>query len=694
MPTPTPAAIIGECSWSYPDPTATLSAGALLSFAASVPSTYALTLATVPVSFSMVWALTDTATSQPLVEGTDYHVVAGGLQELALSIVIDRARSASFNVTPLLSVAAGGTPVNAGFAGVTYTPAAAPQLPTPSAVLALCSWSYPDPGVPIPAGTILPFAAAVPSSYVPAATGVTIPVSFTITWSLADGGSPTKPLVQGVDYQIVSGGINQLVMSIVVNPTRSAPFTVTPRISVSAGGTPIQGDFPPVTLAPVPAPAIEDTVAAALTDALALTTSANLLAPGQAALLQVAPKQIGAVPQLVTNIVQQTPGVQVRASIPVGDVINALLAPLGPLAGALSRVLPSIGSSALPDVTGDVSRLLDRPVAIPIALDIRGDQITKTLTPLGPQLLPTFDSNANDPMNLSGLVPVLNFPAAVNLVSASWSVTSSDSSFTYAKLTPNLDLLQTLLLRPKIVSPNALLTPTPVTVTVELDFNVPALSSTPITVTLPPVTLYQLPLVLPHIAAVFRHAFDDFDRASEQAVVLTTDSIGATVMPSLGSLVELLSTLSALLGGLTNAVQLVAGDVTAWSDFIGLGQAVVLLATQLGQIASTRIAFLPIYAAGTTRKLRGEWDDAISAMIHIGVPATQSGDTFFRVSDSNGSGYIDQNGLGAATAYSSIIPDLNDPFASLLQVPAGAATTNQPKTNFNDTLEVLGFPSV
>jgi len=124
----------------------------------------------------------------------------------------------------------------------------------------------------------------------------------------------------------------------------------------------------------------------------------------------------------------------------------------------------------------------------------------------------------------------------------------------------------------------------------------------------------------------------------------------------------------------------------------------------LGRLPQNKISFQPAYEiyAGVDRTfLVGDWDDSVSAVIHIGVPAvfteakTASG-RFLRLyrtdASSQGGDHIDFNSPDAPTfSFISIIGNLDEQFQNLQQVPPFTAISNNDTENFNDALDALEF---
>jgi hypothetical protein len=588
-----------------------------------------------------------------------------------------------------------------------------------TSLLNLCSFAHTDPAQVI-AGQVYSFSIGVPATI--GTTGLPGTVlgaatAATVVWRVAD--SSSNPLTPGNDYQIVSGGLNQTTLAFVVNPSRTQGFTVQPVLTVAGGGGQVgslgQSGWGAVSYTPVAANAADLQAKAVplLQAALQLTTSANLIQPGAAVTLKVVETAMTSTPQIVTNLVHELPDVKIRGAIPLGEILKAII---GPIAGAISSALPSSTDSVSGEV-GDVANLLAEALAIPIAVDVGGRKVTRTLAPLTTDLVTTVTSAPDDAHNLSGTVPIDGFLASFSLTRATWTVVNPDgTAVENINASPGLDLVRTLLLLPDIVALEFLdnqVIPAPVEVKVELEFelsqltfnNVPVI----VPVTLGPLPLLRLPLILPQIAAVFRNPLDDWNGDGGQRALLTTDSKGAKLIPSLDAMIRLLSALSAVLDTFTKAaVEAGTGTVTAWGDILGLGEGVRLLVALLGRIPQSKIYFKPTRtdSDGVDRAdldsetiSTDDWDDRISAVIHIGKYAKYIGDRqpqgkWFRLADTNGPKWIDFNNPNQVFSYISVVSNLNVNYDTLKHsYPPHTADTNHPGSNLNDILERLEFRS-
>jgi hypothetical protein len=597
------------------------------------------------------------------------------------------------------------------------------------ALLDQCSWAYSDPSNVVE-GQTFSFAAAVPPMVQTGGLVGTVldtATAATIVWRVTD--AALNPLVPGDDYQIVSGGLDQMSLAFVVNPSlplRTPPipqFKVQPILTVAGGGAQVISNVPPplpnspwlpVTYALTPPTNLGGKAANLLKAALQLTSSADLVEPGDSVTLKVVQNAMTSAPQVVTNLVHELPEVKIRGAIPLGALVEAII---GPLAGAVSAALPSSTDSVTGEV-GDVANLLAEALAIPIAIDVGGRKVTRTLAPLTTDLVTTVTSAPEDGQNLTGAVPIDNFLANFTLspgVTATWSVTETNSDgrpvdSQYGDLSHGLNLIKTVLLLPDVIAleslPNQVI-PTLVNVTVLLQFDLPQLRLTganAVTVPLGPVTLLRLPLVLPQVAAVFGNALGDWTSEGGQRALLTTDSVGAKLMPSLDAVIRLLSTLSSVLDTFAKATTLgVAADPSGnWANLLGLGQGVRLLVALLGRIPQSKIYFQQTYPGdeGGDRVIldsetlgNDDWNDTISAAIHIGVPYRDSG-KWFRLSDANGKDWLDFNNPNAPFSFVSIVGNLNlnyDQSKHCFPPDTAQARDSSKGANMNDKLERLEF---
>ncbi len=549
-------------------------------------------------------------------------------------------------------------------------------------LIASCFWTY-SPTTSVPAGQALEFSVVVP----PPVTGaVSFPVTGSaVSWVLA--GANGQALVPGVDYLILAGDLLAERLAVVFKPPAQATsVTVVPQLTLfSAPSASETSAWTPqgYTLQPVSGAQVAQ-AQAQLAKTLALAAENTIIEPGNLALLHVATKNVLDVPQVVTSVLHETPHVRIRGAIPLDSIVQAFLSPV---TNALGHFVPG-SKSTVTEAGLEVQKLLGGLFSIPLAIDVLGDKLTKTLLPTGTPQIPLVSASP-DGQSLEGTVPIGRWPARVSTArAATWVLTEGQNAPTvYNDVSPGVDLVKSFLLRPALVplstTPGAM-SPTPITVSVTLHIALDV-STTPIDIQLPSVTLQRVPLPVPQIAAVFKHAFDDVDSAADQRAVLTTDAATAPFLASVGDCLNLITRTASVL----NAVVAVATTLgTQWTDVLNLAGAFGALAERLGAIGTNpgSIAFRPCLPspAGPCVTLTGSWNNAISAIIAIGPPSPNG----FVLSDSDGPGWI---AFGGSASYSSIIPSLNAAFSSVQQIPPGSATSNQPGTNFNDVLEVLCY---
>lgn len=552
-----------------------------------------------------------------------------------------------------------------------------------------CFWTYPTtPNVP--AGQVLGFEVVVPppSSVV----GGVFPLSGTsVSWSLQDAATPANTLVPGVDYHVVEGDLTSLRLSVVFKPPASdKQVKVVPILSLFyAGAAPEVSTFAPqtFTLKPVTPDAIS-LAKSQLAGAISLTTENSIIEPGVPAVLSIAPKNVLDIPQVVTSVLHETPEVKIRGAIPLDNIIQAFLSPV---TAAVGQFVPG-SKSVVSEAAKQARRLLGGLFTVPVAIDVLGDKLTKTLAPLGAPQIPLLSASP-DGQSLTGVVPIGSWPASFSTTGVTWQVTEGGAATVYNDLSPGVNLLKSFLLRPAIVpmsTATGAMNPTPVTVTATLNISIDTDPPSPISIQLPSLTLQRLPLPLPQIAAVFRHALNDLDKAADQRVYLTCDNQTAPFISSVDDCLNLINSLTSVLNKVIAVATTLGAD---WADFLNLAGAFGVLADRVGRISVSPsnpgyIYFQPCLSAGPGPCInlsKTSWNNNISAVVAIGQPSQNGG---FVLSDDDSSGYI---AFGFSPSYSSVLPNLDDKFSSILQIPPGSATTNKPDTNFNDILEVLGY---
>ena len=608
----------------------------------------------------------------------------------------------------------------------------------PNPFLAQCSLIYPYPPHPnqtnptipptISPGEPLSFAVIVPPA------SATFPlVGSHVTWTLTrtdpkDPADPNDvdaevPLEPGVDYQILRGGLEETQLSVVFRPL-SRIVSVSPTLTlfyldngtnlvipaVSSPTDPPQ--FAPKSYVTTALAAAENGAALAtlLRKNIRLVAAKTIIDPGDAAALKLLPQPVPAVPQVLTSIVDEAPSVEIRGAVPLKSLVEAII---GPLTGALGHVLPSSRTS-LEEVGGAVQRLLGEPLSIPLAIDVLGKRISRTLAPIGEPVLPVFTTTPEQTNALEGLVPVGQWgarffvskvqwktqrwkglesdpwpdPVAVeddpSLESGLWDaarVVGEDPES--ADLAPGLHFLKSLLLRPQFADlsdPFTTVSPRPIRVLATMTVTIDDIGD--VTVNVPPIVLTLLPLPLPRVAVLFRKKFGY--RGNDQDVFVAVDRQSATVVSGLDDCLRLLTRLTTALNNIAAVANALGAD---WRDLIEIGQALSVLSDELGRVPPSRI----IFAAQWRDPLPIEMseDGRTSAVIYIGVPGR--GRCILRhLPDLAGQeGPRITFGGTNATAFSSIIPVLDGRFSELVQVPEGSARASDPAFNYDNNAAVL-----
>lgn len=647
-----------------------------------------------PVLGSAVqWVLSDKTSGSPLVEGQHYRILSGGLSELSLSVVfIAGAAPRTVSVIPKLTlVELGGNKEASNFTAVDIPIPAGPAGDPP--LLPSCLWTWPDLSA-VAAGQPLDFAVQVPPTGTPSLLGPFPPVSSVVQWLLMDTSPTPQPLQQGIDYQILAGGLAAPSLSVAFQPQKiDRTVTIMPVLKLFGAGlsTPQISNFAKqtITLKAIQ-PAETQRLTSLLQKSLAVVTDKVVIEPGELVTLKLIPRDVLDVPKVVTSILEELPQVEIRGAIPLDNIIKAFLSPV---TGVFGQLVPQ-SKSAANEAALNVSSLLGKLFSIPLAIDINGSRVSKTLAPINPPMVPSL-SVLDGAQDLSGSVPIGSWTQSVKLSNVTWSVSDgSPTPPTYSDVSPGLILQKSLLLRPAIVpltleSSQALL-PTPLTVTAIVTLNCPPLDDVVITLSIP---LQRLPLPLPHIAAVFRHCFDDTTNAGDQRVVLTTSFKSA---PFLSSRADCLDMINRLTGILNKIVTLAKNLQVDWNDFLQLSKTLSVLADVLSRIAldqrEDKLLFIPCLPkpdGSTAVDLTNvpNWNNVISAVIAIGPLASASAQRFV-VSDADGNASIT-----FGTALGSIIPCLDeDSFDQCQQIPPGSAIGNPPSgQKMNDILEKLDF---
>lgn len=570
-----------------------------------------------------------------------------------------------------------------------------------------CFWVYPTPGTIAP-GTPLTFQVVVPPSNVAILPGTTptvetvFPVSGSaVSWVLTDVGT-SSPLEEGEDYRILEGSLSSPLLSVVFKP-RDRVVSVVPKLTLfHAPSLPATPENPEVSSWPgeqytLTAPSGTATVESLLMDALTLTARANIIEPGVPATLQVVPRSPTDIPQVVTQILHEQPTVQIRGAIPLGDVIDAVMGPIGGLLGA---VTPS-AKATFDSGEQDVKKLLADALSLPIAVNVEGQRIVQTLVPSGVPTIAMLSQGAPGSDTISGIVPIGQWQSKVATTAVDWTLMQPAMSAPHQDLSPGINLLKSFLLLPDfidLVQPQA---PTPVTATAQVTFSIDPeiFGASTLSVTLPPLALLRVPLPIPRVGAVFKFSFDDVANAPSQIAYVVTDSTTGAAIPSLDDLLQLLRRLAGTLNAFAALADL---SQPGFSDITRYSLTVSVLLNQLGHIrVPDGITYRPIWedssGAFPTITIGDDddddddhptWNNAIAAIVSIGLPADERlGIPYFLVSDSDSPHWIRCNGSG-------FLPNLNDNFSNVVQVPITTpayAIANNPAEKQYHILERLGF---
>ncbi len=679
-------------------------AGQALEFSVVIPPPETAPGTTVPITVfpvtgsSVSWVLQD-ADGKELVEGVGYTIVDGGLTSERLGVVFaPPTADKKVSVCPKLSLyyLSQTTPTQTIVEKSDFT--AKPFTLKPQAAAASdvffnqCFWTYPTSGV-IPAGRPLDFSVVIPPPAPPAPGLPGFPLAgASVAWSITDDASPRKELTPGVHYHITQGGLGSELLSVVFKPVADTKVWVSPTLSLfyAGSGGPVTGELPaqPYTLGGIGDDAY-NVVKSQLAKSLALVTENAIIEPGEPATLRIVPADLFDIPQVVTSLLHETPKVRVRGAIPLDSLVEAFLQPVK---GAFGQFVPG-SKPSLDEAELEVRKLLGGLFSIPLALDIQGERLSKTLAPAGAPEIPLF-SFSPDGRTLGGVIPVGSWPATFNLVGVDWDVQEEDATVsppawkavTPDDLSPGVNLLKSFLLRPDIVPLSVdagAAAPTPVQITATLKIEIDGYD-TAADIELPSVTLQRLPLPLPQIAAVFNHDFYNLN-ASDRSVFLTTDKHTAAFIASQGDCLNYIGRLT----GVLNKIAAVGTSLGQnWKDFLDLATGLGYLSEQLGRISAENVFFQPCLQDMTPHWKSVNLADTIfnnkiSAVISIGVKSTNG----FVLSDSDGSGYI---ALGRSSYY-SVLPNLAGNMAAAEQIPWGCAIWNQTGDSLNDKLEYLGY---
>jgi hypothetical protein len=551
--------------------------------------------------------------------------------------------------------------------------------------LARCFWTYPVLQT-VPPGTPLTFQVVVPPAVPATSLAAGYPLTGTaVSWELTGANGALSP---GRDYQVLAGDLQSELLTVVFKPA-DGTVNVLPRLSLfyvdptTTLAKVVTSAFSsqPYTLSPVSADGTEQ-IHAMITGALGVSAVKTIVEPGETAVLRVAPRP-AAVPQVVTSILHDAPGVEIRGAIPLDPLVEAVM---GPLTGALGRVLP--GSKATLEAgAADVRRLLAEPLAIPVAIDVLGTRLTTTTAPVGVPEMALLTSLPEQGGSFAGMVPIGRWQSPFQIASATWQVQEGTADAPLCDLSPGAAFLKAFLLKPEVVplaaGSQAGVAPTPVTVTVTLHVSFPDKVVQNIDLALPPLTLLRLPLALPALAAVFRHSFDDLERQDEQWVYLITDCDTAVFAPTRDDATRLLTRVGSALNTVVAAANLLGSE---WKELLDLASAVSMLAQAMGRVPDGSVYFSPVWSRGGTITLEGDFANQISAFIWIGMPGKRG----FLLGDCAKSNCIVAP-KGGSPSFSSVLPTLDGTFSSLLQIPPNSADATEPSLNYNDKMNMIGF---
>jgi hypothetical protein len=556
----------------------------------------------------------------------------------------------------------------------------------PDAFLIQCFWTYPDPALTVPPGQPLSFQVVIPPP---------LPVTFPITgsvvnWTLTDvtDSSNPKPLVQGEDYQVLVGDLHSAVLSLVFAPISSDPprkVSVVPEVTLfycDATGSVIKRvksdssypQFNPQTymLASLTADQ-QSRVIDTLKNSLRLTPQKTIIEPGDVALLKILPRATPSVPQVVTSILDEAPSVEIRGAVPLKSLVEAIV---GPMTGALGSVAPG-SKTSLEEVGHEVRRLLGESISIPIALDVLGKRVTKTLLPIGEPELPVFTSTPAETNSLEGLVPVGKWQSPFRIEKVCWKVVPTEHP--NADLSPGVNFLKSYLLKPKIVPLSVGFDASPSTVAIraKLYVDLPAnVFSTPQSFCLD-VPLQLLPLPLPRIAAIFKHAFNDPESLNhgDQESYVAVDAETAPFISSLDDCLRLVARLTTVLNNIVAVANVLGPD---WIDLLDVATVLSVLSDQLGRTHPRYAYLVPVWRLGG--ETTWEKHDVVTAVISVGAPSH----THFELWGEHPSRHLVFKG-------SSIIPNLNGAFSEIDQIPVGSAVAHPDTYNYAEELETIRF---
>ncbi len=563
-----------------------------------------------------------------------------------------------------------------------YFAATSPPAPP---YIASCFWTFPNI-LNVEAGQPLEFSVVVPPPLTLPTGTVVFPVAGSaVVWVLTD--AKDQPLIPGNDYLVLGGDLVSDRLSVVFKPPASATtIKIQPILTLFYAGAPREVssfNAQTYTLNPVTNRVIAR-AKSTIEKSLSLVADNIIIEPGSLATLRVVTENLVDVPQVATSVIRETPHVQIRGSIPLDNIIQAFLAPVS---NALGQFVP--GSKSTMTAAGlQVQKLLGGLFSIPIAIDVLGDKITKTLTPTGAPQLSQL-STSPDGQSIVGTIPIGSWPARLTSTDATWTVRAENPPG-YNDLSPGVNLVKSFLLRPHMVpmskTPN-FIKPTTVTVTVTLHLSLDLNSLQPFDIQLPTVALQRMPFPVPQIAAVFKHAFDDVGNAPDQRAVLTTDPATAPFLSSVDDCLDVITRTTSVLNKII-AVAATGLDPNVWGEVLDLSTGLGIMAQQLRAIPARpgSLLFRPIFTTGNAGRviLTGDWNNTISAVAVVGAYSPFQ----FVLSDSDGDGWIQFQNAGR---FYSVLRNLDGRFDSLDQQPPRCASSSNGALDFNDKLEALGY---
>ncbi len=548
-------------------------------------------------------------------------------------------------------------------------------------------------GTSLAAGTPVTFQLFSPKVLSLGAVPVDVPVGTIVSWAFQDHDSKNT-LIEGIDYQVLDGSLDEPVLQVVFKPVASRTVDITPTVTLLTAAlqyAPSTNSLPPLSYGLQTLSSAEGLVDDLINKVLCLTTPNTIINPGETAVLNVLPRQAAHVPQLATSVVHDVPSVTIRGAIPLDSLVEALL---GPAAG-FSKFATG-GKVNLEGALTEVRQLLQEPLAIPIALDIQGQRLATTLTAIGVPELPTLTSTPGESGHYEGFLPVGSWQSQFSIASVTWTLTdSSGNKVSAADLSQGVDFLKTYVLMPDVVDMTnwgAISTPHPVTVTAALAVSVDTsvFGTDTITVTLGPLTLQRVPLPVPPIAALFTNVIDELPDAGDEpqyCCVAVPNELNDLVS-CYDDFIKVTTRVSSVLNNLV-AVMRPAG--LAQADITDAATALSTLLDEVGRLDPANVLFVPMMVpGGGPTTLTNQFNDSISAVIAI-APGTK----VFRLSDKeHPESYINFAWKKSPGYYiSSIVKTLNGASGSLPMSPVGSAASSQGSVNMNDGLEVIQFIS-